>query len=134
MVPEQPLVTTIPSGDSLLPTEPDTLGKGDFPYLNPDSIHAPYISVSCIDSFNVGGFGRAAQAAWLLDKVFESFEIPDLDSKLARLQGLDITIQTFLSGLMQQCYANEKSIDFCQAIAITIRSVSSSPEPSCAPS
>lgn len=123
-VPEQPLVTTIPDGDALLPTEPETLRPGDCVRRDAISTHGAYIDVSCIGSPDVGGFGRTAQAAWLLDQVFKTLEIPGLHSRLTQLQGLDITIQTFLGVLLQQCYAKEKPTEFCQAIAMTIRSVS----------
>ncbi|KAJ5308658.1 hypothetical protein PENANT_c053G02818 [Penicillium antarcticum] len=122
-VSEQPLLTTIPNGDVLLPIEPDTLQPGECLRQDVMLIHEASIAVSCIDSFDVGGFGRSAQAAWLLDQVFKALEIPSLHTRLSQFQVLDNTIQTFLGTLMHQCYANEKLTDFCQPIAITIRSV-----------
>lgn len=123
-VPEQPLVTTIPDEDVLLPTEPETLRPGDCVRQDVMPTHGAYIPISCIDSLDIGGFGRTAQAAWLLDQVFKTLEIRGLHSRLTQLQGLDTTIQTFLGVLLQQCYTKEKSTEFCQAIALTIRSVS----------
>ncbi|KAJ5170578.1 uncharacterized protein N7500_003361 [Penicillium coprophilum] len=107
----------------LLPTKPETLWPGDFQHRAAMSIHGAHIPVSCIGSFDIAGFGRAAQAAWLLDKVFKAFEIPSLNSRLAQLEDLDITIQTFLVVLLQQCNVDEKSTDFCQAIAMSIRAL-----------
>ncbi|CAI7658321.1 unnamed protein product [Penicillium glandicola] len=122
-VTEQPLLTTIPNGDVLLPSEPEIIRLGDCLRQDVISTHEAYIAVSSIGSLDVGGFGRAAQAAWLLDQVFKAFEIPSLHSRLAQLQGLDITIQSFLGVLMEQCYSNVKSTSFCQAIGITIRAL-----------
>lgn len=123
-VPEQPLVTTIPDGDVLLPTEPETPRPGDCVRQDAVPTHGAYIPVSCIVSLDVRGFGRTAQAAWLLDQVFKTLEIPGLHPRLTQLQGLDVTIQTFLGVLLQQCYSEENPTEFCQAIAMTIRSVS----------
>jgi hypothetical protein len=120
---EQPLVTTIPDGDVLLPTDPESLRPGDCLRQETVSIHKSSTSVSCIDSPDVGGFGRAAQAAWLLDQVFKTLGILSLHSRLVRLQSLDAMIQNFLGLLIQQCSANERPTSFCQPIAITIRLV-----------
>lgn len=120
-VSEQPLLTTIPNGEVLLPIGPESLEPGNLPRLGVSSI-----KVSCIDSIKPGGFGRSAQASWLLDQVFEAFKIQDWTSRLVQLRDLDLQIQHFLSILMQQSYADGNVTDFCQAIVITIRSVNSS--------
>lgn len=116
-VPEQPLVTVIPNGDSLLPTEPEILEQAEF--RGPNII--PQVSVSSLSSVDIGGFGRAAQAAWLLDQVLNGFKIQSFDSKLSQLEALDSTFQTFLGVLMQQ--SGGKVGKFCEAVAITIRLV-----------
>ncbi|XXG99869.1 hypothetical protein Hte_006210 [Hypoxylon texense] len=115
--PEQPLVTIIPDGDALLPTEPAVLEQID--YLDFNLIHR--VAVSNINSVDVGGFGRSAQAAWLLDQVLNGFKIQSLDSKLSQLKALDNTFQTFLGGLVHQ--GGGKGSVFCEAIAITIRAL-----------
>ncbi|KAI1501366.1 hypothetical protein F5X99DRAFT_383010 [Biscogniauxia marginata] len=116
-VSEQPLVTVIPDGDVLLPTEPEILEQTEF--LGPNLI--PRVTVSGLSSVDVGGFGRAAQAAWLLDQTLSGFKNPSLDSKLGQLEALDSTFQTFLGVLMQQS-AGKVGV-FCEAIAITIRAL-----------
>ncbi|KAI2622107.1 hypothetical protein GGS26DRAFT_247208 [Hypomontagnella submonticulosa] len=116
-VPEQPLVTVIPNGDSLLPTEPEILEQAEF--RGPNII--PQVSVSSLSSVDIGGFGRAAQAAWLLDQVLNGFKIQSFDSKLSQLEALDSTFQTFLGVLMQQ--SGGKVGKFCEAVAITIRAL-----------
>ncbi|RFU31442.1 hypothetical protein B7463_g4874, partial [Scytalidium lignicola] len=114
---EQPLLTVIPCGDARLPTEPNILEQTNF--LGPESL--PYVPLSSLSSVDVGGFGRSAQAVWLLDQVLKGFEIPSLGSRLIQLRGLDSTLQAFLGVLMRQ--RNEKEGIFCEAIAITIRAL-----------
>ncbi|RYP54700.1 hypothetical protein DL769_010305 [Monosporascus sp. CRB-8-3] len=116
-VSDQPLVTVMPGGDAQLPTEPDFLEQSE--YLDPESI--PYIPVSSLSSVGVGGFGRAAQAAWLLAQVLKCFEIESLDSRTIQLQDLDTTLQAFLGVLIQPCSGT--GAVFCEAIAITIRAL-----------
>ncbi|KAI5860031.1 hypothetical protein GGS23DRAFT_599957 [Durotheca rogersii] len=109
-VPEQPLVTVIPSGDAPLPREP-TDAEG------PDS--APRVPVSRLEAPDVGSFGRSAQAAWLLDQALAAFRDPAVESQLARLRGLDTTIQAFLWTLLRQCGATRDRL--CEAVALTLR-------------
>lgn len=115
---EQPLVTIMPGGDSRLPAEPIVPKQSGLLVIE----SVPYVKVSFLSSANVCGFARAAQAAWLLDQVLKGFETPNLDSRLFQLQGLDGALQSFLGVLMQQ--SDGKGVIFCEAIAITIRSVS----------
>ncbi|KAI0380803.1 hypothetical protein F5Y04DRAFT_91959 [Hypomontagnella monticulosa] len=114
---DQPLVTVIPNEDVILPTEPEVLELAEFQGygLSPD------VPVSNLESVNIGGFGRAAQAAWLLDQVLDSFKIQSLDTKLNQLEALDSTFQNFLGVLMQQ--SGGKVGKFCEAVAITIRAL-----------
>lgn len=117
-VTEQPLVTIIPAGDAHLPVELSIMERSDFQGVE----SVPYVSVSYLSSVHVESFGRAAQAAWLLDQVIKAFDISIIDTRLFQLQGLDSSLQSFLAALMQQCNGGRKI--FCEAIAITIRSVS----------
>lgn len=118
---DQPLVTIFPSGDSWLPTEPDILdkeGKWDTS-ADPESVtYVPVSSLSCVD---VRGFGRAAQAACLLDKILKGFNIPCLVTRLLHLQGLDAALQVFLGLLLKQCEGKDGV--FCEALTTTIRLV-----------
>lgn len=87
--------------------------------------HLPASSpVSCLSTFGVGHFGRAAQVAWIMDQVLEAFEMPSLDARLLRLGGLDTTLQEFLGVLMQQPWTGTE-VYGCEAIALTIKSVHS---------
>ncbi len=117
---DQPLLTVFPGGDARLPIEPEVLDQLDI--LAQDSL--PNISVSCLTSPKVGGFGRTAQATCLLDQVLKSFNIPDIDSRLLQLDRLDTSIQAFLSLTMPQC--QEQPGVFCAAMNIAIRLVHSS--------
>jgi hypothetical protein len=119
-VPEQPLITTIPNEEFRLPTEPAILEQNHVPSL--ESLN--HVSLSGLGSVDVGGFGRLAQAAWLVDQVLKGFHIPNLDVKLKQLHRLDGDIQAFLSMLMQPC-CRVKGV-LCETIAIAIRSVNAS--------
>lgn len=67
------------------------------------------------------GFSCITQAAYLLDQVFQALEVPDLDSRLIRLDGLDHTLRTFFSVVMDR--AEGKWGFFCTANVMTIRLV-----------
>ena len=116
-VKEQPLITVIPNGDGKLPTEAIILEQSDF--QGPESI--PYLPISSISAIDVGAFGRAAQAAWLLDQVLKVSKTPNLDTDLVQVRGLDTDLRTFLGAVVQQCNG-ERGI-FCEAIAIAIELV-----------
>lgn len=118
-VSEQPLLTVVPSAEARLPSEPEALSA--------EATNAPELSVrsnitaSALTSEEVGGYGRAAQAALLLDQVLRSFQTSHLDDRLVQLDGLDTALQTFLTVVMQQSHGNPGS-SFCGAIALAIRS------------
>jgi hypothetical protein len=116
-------VASHPGGNARLPIDPSLLERDDF--LGAETIS--YMSVSHLASANVESFGRAAQAAWLLDQVIKAFDIPDIHNQLFQLQGLDTALQSFLVALMQQSSAGQYK--YCEAIAITIRSVTISARP-----
>lgn len=115
MVFDQPLLTTFPAGDARLPTEPEVLDQLDI--LNLESL--PNVPVCCLTSPKIGGFGRTAQATCLLDQVLRIFDTVDIDSRLLQLDGLDTSIQAFLSLVIPQCQA--KCGTFCTAVNIAIR-------------
>ncbi|KPM44063.1 hypothetical protein AK830_g2441 [Neonectria ditissima] len=116
-VPEQPLITTIAGGDSRLPTEPAILDQSNILGFSKIS-HVP---VSSLSSLTVGSFGRAAQAAWLLDQVIKAFQDKSFESRLIQLQALDGAIQELLGALMQQ--SDGKIGALCEAIAILVRAI-----------
>jgi hypothetical protein len=72
-------------------------------------------------SMRNGGYACIAQAAWLLDQVFKAIELTDIDAKLIQLGGLDSTLRTFLTIVMEQ--SKGKWGKFCTANAILIRLV-----------
>jgi len=115
MVFDQPLVTIFPSGNARLPIEPEVLDQLDI--LSPESV--PNVPVSCLTAPKVGGFGRTAQAACLVDQVFKTVEIVDIDSRLLQLDGLDTSLQAFLSLVIPQCHSRCGS--FCAAVQLAIR-------------
>jgi hypothetical protein len=116
-VSNQPLITVLPSGDDRLPIELHVLDQLDI--LDPQSL--PNISVSCLTSLAIGGFGRSAQAICLLDQVVRGFDTPDIDAKLLLLDRLDNNIQAFLSLVSPQCQGQSGA--FCASMNIGIRSV-----------
>ncbi|KAL2828476.1 hypothetical protein BDW59DRAFT_170962 [Aspergillus cavernicola] len=79
---EQPLGSVMPAPDDRLPLESSVLDQA-LPRL-------------------AGGFGRAAQAAWLLDGVLQGLSLTDPDRKHAHLADYDQTLQSFLVIVMQQ--------------------------------
>ncbi|PYI35400.1 hypothetical protein BP00DRAFT_478989 [Aspergillus indologenus CBS 114.80] len=98
----QPLASVMPAGDVHLPRESHTLDQ-DSPTV-------------------IGGFGRAAQAAWLLEDVLRGLCSADVDRQRARLVECDRTLQSFLATLMQQNGGGSWG-EFCGAIALTIRAL-----------
>jgi hypothetical protein len=115
-------VASHPGGNARLPIDPSLLERDDFLGAETTS----YTSVSHL-TVDVESFSRAAQAAWLLDQVIKAFDLPDIHNQLFQLQGLDTAIQSFLVALMQQSSSGQDK--YCEAIAITIRSVISSARP-----
>ncbi|KAI2631066.1 hypothetical protein GGR54DRAFT_635669 [Hypoxylon sp. NC1633] len=116
-VPEQPLITTIPSKDARLPTEPDILEQTDT--FDSESIHK--VSVSSPITIEVGAFARSAQAAILMDQVLKAFDMPDLKSRIERLEALDEALQAFIKRVMQQRHG--KWGIFCGPMALGIRAL-----------
>lgn len=84
-----------------------------------DSGSCPNISVSCLTSPKIGGFGRATQAIGLLDQVLKCFDIQDIESRLLLLDRIDTSIQAFLSLVMS--HSQERPGVFCIAINYAIR-------------
>ncbi|KAI8633679.1 hypothetical protein F5Y19DRAFT_470921 [Xylariaceae sp. FL1651] len=116
-VPDQPLVTIFPGETSQLPIEPDVMDQRDI--FNPGPIST--VLLSSFFTVNVGGFGRAAQAASLLDQVLKAISMLDLKGRLVHLDSLDSTLQSFLTVIMQQRDGNWGV--YCGAIALAIRTL-----------
>ncbi|KAB5545743.1 hypothetical protein GE09DRAFT_1132274 [Coniochaeta sp. 2T2.1] len=116
-VSEQPLITTFPKYDVRLPTEPYLLERSSDTSGEPGSP----LSVSCLFEEDIGSFGRSAQAAWLVDRVFQSFSVPDWDTRLAQLHALDGEIQAFLTMLIHPKYTGRGPA--CTTIAMGIRAL-----------
>lgn len=113
----QPLVSIIPAPDAHLPAEPSTMSHGDLLVRTSGNV----TTLSSLDSPGIGGFGRAAQATWLLDQVLEKIQISDIDIKLDQLTTMDRSLQSFLAAVMQQ--HQERLGMYCGGIAISIRFV-----------
>lgn len=113
----QPFATRFPDSQARLPKET---------YSSNDEVHvaikqSPNPSDTSIT--DGGGFSCVAQAAWLLDQVFKTIEVSDINARLIQLDGFDHTLQTFLAIVMDQ--AEGRWGMFCTANAIIIRSVPS---------
>lgn len=111
---EQPMATTLPSGDARLPVERDILDRLD--NLSSESI--PRIDFSHLTSTKVGGFGRAAQASCILDQVIRGLSVPDVNSRLILLESLDNSIQSFLTFFLSH---NTRAAVHCTAVAFAVR-------------
>lgn len=109
----------MPARDDCLPLEPANLDQ-----KNPDAVLASGVAIHDLTSPLVGGFGRTAQAAWLLDGVLQGLSTADPDQRLAHLIECDQSLQSFLAVVMQQHEGN--SGIFCAPISLTIRCVLSS--------
>lgn len=119
---EQPLVTVISDKEARLPFELEDLTQEEGVLY--DTL--PDLTVSCLTSPKIGGFGRVAQAAFLLDEVLKALSTKSVDSRLVKLDALDAALQKFLAVVMQQCHEVMGGF-FCGAIALAIRSVHYSP-------
>ncbi|KAJ5521273.1 hypothetical protein N7527_005388 [Penicillium freii] len=89
--------------------------------MNPAVAPASRIAIQALNSPGVGGFGRSAQAAWLLDGVLRGLSMTDPDQKRAHLTECDRKLQSFLAVVMQQ-HGGKYGI-FCVSIALTIRAL-----------
>lgn len=118
---EQPLGSVI-ARDCCLPLEPTILDQ-----KSPGAMLESAVAVHDLTSTLVGGFGRTAQAAWLLDGVLQGLSMVNTDQKLAHLIECDRLLQSFLAIMMQQHGGNFGA--FCTPIALTIRYVPSSLPP-----
>ncbi|KAB5547374.1 hypothetical protein GE09DRAFT_1131071 [Coniochaeta sp. 2T2.1] len=116
-VSEQPLITTFPKHDVRLPTEPYLLEQSS----DPSRESVSPLSVSCLLEEDIASFGRSAQAAWLVDRVFRSFIVPDWETRLAQLHTLDGEIQAFLAMLIHPKYTGRGPA--CTTIAMGIRAL-----------
>ncbi|PYH77564.1 hypothetical protein BO82DRAFT_344533 [Aspergillus uvarum CBS 121591] len=113
----QPLASVMPAGDIRLPLESRILNQG-----SPTVALASSVAVHALDAPGIGGFGRAAQAAWLLEDVLRGLCFADPDRQRAHLIQCDRTMQSFLTTLMQQNEGGSWG-EFCVAIALTIRAL-----------
>lgn len=82
----------------------------------------PNRTISSLDLPEIGGFGRLAQAAFLLDEVLKALQIEDIDSRLVNLDAIDAALQKYLAVVMRQCHEALGGF-YCGAIALAIRSV-----------
>ncbi|KAF4930627.1 hypothetical protein CGCVW01_v000803 [Colletotrichum viniferum] len=109
-VDEQPLVTLMPKDDSNLPVE---IRCGNWSDVKSQC------SVSSLSVNSIKGFGRVAQATWLVNRVLMAFKVSNTTSRLTQLRTLDATSQGFLAQLLQQ-HPGSGGI-MCEAISITLR-------------
>ncbi|KAJ5649994.1 uncharacterized protein N7484_003717 [Penicillium longicatenatum] len=107
---QQPFAMRVPPREARLPTEPTlasfAVSKSRSPLNEP------------IATETTGGFACMAQATWLLDEVFKAMEVTDLDARLTQLDGLDHTLRTVLTVVMNRDQGAWGS--FCAANAMII--------------
>ncbi|PLB44284.1 hypothetical protein P170DRAFT_480047 [Aspergillus steynii IBT 23096] len=116
---EQPLGSVMPARDDRLPLESSVLDHG-----NPSAALASSVAIQDLSAPQVGGFGRAAQAAWLLDGVLQGLSLTDADRKRTHLADCDRTLQSLLAIVMQQMQQQGGNYGpFCVATALTIRAL-----------
>ncbi|KAJ5925396.1 hypothetical protein N7454_008035 [Penicillium verhagenii] len=113
---DQPLGSLISAENDRLPLHPSILDQP-----NPAAELVPRSTVGALDSSGVSGFGRSAQAAWLLDGVLQGLSMTDPDRKNAHLTECDQKLQSFLAVMMQENGGNYGEL--CTPIALTIRFV-----------
>ncbi|KAI9035701.1 fungal specific transcription factor domain-containing protein [Aspergillus affinis] len=77
---EQPLGSVMPARDDRLPLESDILD-----HENAVAALAWSVAIHAVSVPEVGGFGRAAQAAWLLDGALQGLSLTDPDRKRTHL-------------------------------------------------
>ncbi|KAF5523407.1 hypothetical protein CGCA056_v005771 [Colletotrichum aenigma] len=109
-VDEQPLVTLMPKDDSNLPVE---IRHGSWTDVKTQC------SVSSLSMNSIEGFGRVAQATWLVNKVLMAFKVSNTASHLSQLRDLDAISQEFLAQLLQQ-HPGSGGI-MCEAVSIILR-------------
>lgn len=110
---DQPMLSTLPPRDTLLPMEPDWLDE-----LSRTG-HTDHKGVPIFPGQNndVCAFGRAIQGAYVNDSILKALAIRDLDERRNALLSLDRPVQEFLHTVLQQSP--------CVPIAMAIRCVSS---------
>ncbi|PYH87815.1 hypothetical protein BO71DRAFT_436350 [Aspergillus ellipticus CBS 707.79] len=101
--PTQPLASPMPPGTARLPLEPCVLDQDQDVLSSPTTTKSTAM-VESLAAPRVGGFGRAAQAAWLLDGVLRGLAMEDDPvRKRAYLDDYDQKLQALLAVVMQQC-------------------------------
>jgi hypothetical protein len=113
--PNQPFATEFPDINGSLPSEADVLDRKSGTNFRP----IIGLSVTSFIASNIGGFGRHAQAAYLLDQVLKTIKMPDLDGMHTELSRIDSEMQLFLGVVMEQSCGTWAP--YCAAISITIR-------------
>ena len=109
----QPISTEFPSMEDDLPSEYEVLDQ------TPDTIHSDYKSLANWNNKTIGGFGRSAQATFLLSRTIVSMKIDDLKARLAVSSDIDDQLRQLLSILLKQ--GGGICGPYCAAIAITLK-------------
>ena len=109
----QPFSTEFPNMKDDLPSEYEFLDR------TPDTIHSEYKTLADWSNKTVGGFGRSAQAAFLLSRTIESMKIGGLKARHSVLSDIDAQLQQLLSILLKQ--GGGICGPFCGAVAITLK-------------
>ena len=110
-----PLVSSSPKETNLLPREISSSAS--------EEVSRPSGQIVTISTagIGVGCLARAAQAAYLLDRVFQSLKISPATDRITVLLGLDTELQRLLSTTISKCHDHRGG--HCGAVCISIRSV-----------
>ena len=96
-----------------LPSEYEVLDQ------TPDTIHSEYKSLADWSNKTVGGFGRSAQATFLLSRTIVSMKIDDLKARHSVLSDIDAQLKQLLSIVLKQ--GGGICGPYCGAVAITLK-------------
>ncbi|KAF2134690.1 hypothetical protein P153DRAFT_7496 [Dothidotthia symphoricarpi CBS 119687] len=108
-----PLISSAPNEADLLPYE---LGDATCE----DRSELSY-SVAPVKLMGVGCLGRAAQATYLLDRVFQTIKNTATTDKISSLVDIDSELQRLLSATMDRCHGYRGG--HCGAVSILIRAL-----------
>lgn len=106
-----PLTTSAPDEADLLPYEVGDLESEEVPKLS--------CQVAPVSRVGVGCLGRAAQAAYLLDRVFQTIKTGAAADRISSLVVLDGEFQRLLSVTMNKCHGERGG--HCGTVGISIR-------------
>lgn len=110
-LPDLPFISSAPDETDLLPHEVSDTACDEAPISS--------YQVAPVQLTGVGCFGRAAQAAYLLDRVIQTIRVAALPNRVSQLMILDGELQRLFSAVMNRCHGQRGG--HCGAVGISIR-------------